>query len=390
MNVFVIPSWYPSETNPSYGIFIKEQVTMMARLQPQWKIGVSLWGQGKDEKLLWVKDHFKNVSKLKRHSLDVFSKKENSNLIEYYQPALSWTKKFKQGNLNEIVRCNELNFQHYVLEFGPPDILLVQASYPGALIGSYLSEKYDIPYAVHVRLGGFMFRQLLNEVGSMKVELLDAINSANQVFVTSEFQCKELSQWIPEVTVIHNPVDTSFFEVNESDDQYALSIGRLEDEKGFDLLLDAVKNIPAIKLKIVGTGSRRKALEKQAKENQLGDKVEFLGELDRVGVRNAIMSCKFLVLPSKYETFGNVLLEAMSCGKPVVATKCGGPEEIVSSQTGLLCETTQEDLSEKISEMIETVGLFKAADIRKELEDRFSPNVWMSQLSNHFKSLVYK
>lgn len=390
MNLFVIPSWYPSESSPSYGIFVKEQVAMMARLQPHWKIGVSLWGQGKDEKLLWIKDHFKNVSKFKKHSSDSFHKKTSDNLIEYYQPALSWTKKFRKGNLNEIVRCNELNFQHYVLEFGAPEILLVQASYPGALVASYLSKKYDIPYAVHVRLGGFMFQQLLKEVGSMKEELIDAINSANQVFVTSEFQSKELAQWIPETAVIHNPVDTSFFSTSEPDEKYIISIGRLENEKGFDLLLDAMRNIPDIKLKIGGDGSKREELEKRAKAYQFGDRVEFLGELDREQVRNALMNCKFLVLPSSYETFGNVLLEAMACGKPVVATKCGGPEEIISSQTGLLCEIDEKDLSEKISNMINKVDQFESMIIRKELEERFSPNVWMNRLSTHFKSLVSK
>ncbi|WP_209332912.1 hypothetical protein [Lunatimonas salinarum] len=65
MNILLIPSWYPDGDYFMNGIFIKEQALAFARTFPEHKIGVSLWGQQKDEYLLWTKDQLNNVTKVK-------------------------------------------------------------------------------------------------------------------------------------------------------------------------------------------------------------------------------------------------------------------------------------------------------------------------------------
>jgi glycosyltransferase involved in cell wall biosynthesis len=82
---------------------------------------------------------------------------------------------------------------------------------------------------------------------------------------------------------------------------------------------------------------------------QLGisQNVRFLGELSREGVKAAMWEANALVLSSFQESFGIVLIEAMSTGLPVVATRCGGPEDIVTEETGILVEPGNiEQLSE--------------------------------------------
>ena len=69
---------------------------MLAKEKPSWKIGVSTWGQGDDEKLIWLKDHFRNVSKFTRHGDDKAKETSINGFTEYYQPALSWTKKISK------------------------------------------------------------------------------------------------------------------------------------------------------------------------------------------------------------------------------------------------------------------------------------------------------
>lgn len=392
MNVFVVPSWYPSPTKPSYGIFVKEQLDMLAKLRPSWKIGVSTWGQGDENKLLWVRDHFKNLSKLKAHGEDVASQNTVENCSTYYQPALSWTKKLKKGNLGEIIRCNELNFQAYVLANGKPNVIWVQASYPGAMVGKYLSEKYKVPYVVHVRLGGFMFEYLLSQVGAMKNELLASINGADRLVVTSNFHRKELERHFKVAQVIHNPVDMDFFDCVNQDQigSGILSIGRLEEEKGFDLLLEAISNIPDITLTLAGAGSLLDKLKKQATDLGIEERVVFPGEMSRTEVRKAMQDCSFYVLPSRYETFGNVLLEAMACGKPVLATNCGGPAEIVTPEAGLLSEINVENLTVHIRNMVERRNSFKSETIRKAMEHTFSPSVWADKVEELFTAVAAK
>ncbi|MEO9483762.1 MAG: glycosyltransferase [Ekhidna sp.] len=381
MNLFIVPSWYPSKSNPSYGIFIREQVSMMAREKKEWTIGVSRWGQGADEKLIWAKDHIRNFKKISSHGLDKADMISEDEFIEYYQPALSWTKKFRKGNLEEIIRANELNYQRYTLENGKPDVIMVQACYPGILIADYLSRKYDVPVHQHIRLGGFMFEKMLNDLGAMKSKLLATLDQASLVTTTSDFQKGELQKWVQNTRTIYNPVDLDFFQIdgNKADD-YALSIGRLEDEKGFDLLIEAISLVPHLRVKIVGSGSEEIKLKKRINALELGDRVSLIGEMNREEVKMLIQKCQFLILPSKYETFGNVLLEAMACGKPVVATKCGGPEEIVLPESGYLSERNAKDLAEGILQMTQEYPVFEANSIRKSIQDRFSPQQWIANL----------
>ncbi len=388
MKVFVIPSWFPSKTKPHYGIFIKEQLEFLAKERPDWQIGVSTWGQGDSRKLLWAKDHFFNLKKILNNIRDKPSINQvSSNLTHYYQPALSWTKKIKRGNLANLIKSSKKNFDKSIAQYGAPDILWVQASFPGALIGNHLSLKYQIPYVVHVRFGGFMFENLLRDVGKMRGEFLRSINDANKVTTTSKSQFESLKHYIPEATVIPNPVNTDFLPVTENQGEGILAIGRFELEKGFDILIDSMKDVGST-LTIVGNGSLLKKLQAQVAEMRIENKISFVGELDRMQVKKLIHNCSFLVLPSTYETFGNVLLEALSCGKPVVATKCGGPEEIVSVNLGLLCEPNSKDLAEKINLMIKNRSAFDPKTIRNEVEERFSPHAWTEKIEELFKSVV--
>jgi glycosyltransferase involved in cell wall biosynthesis len=390
MNIFIIPSWYPSQSNPAYGIFVKEQIEMMSRYRPQWEIGVSTWGQGDERKLLWIKDHLKNLGKIKYHTKDLPITNDLGNLHTMYQPALSWTKRFRRGNLREIIRCNELNLNYYSKHYGKPDLISVQAGYPGALIADYLSAKYSIPYHVHLRLGGDMFERLLSDLGSTKKKFISAVREASLLTATSQYQKRSLLKWFEHVEVLHNPVDTNFFQTSYSNHgEGIVAIGRLETEKGFDLLLEALSKVD-VKAIIIGSGGQEEKLRQLLLSLGLEERVSFVGELGRDGVRAYLLKSKFLVLPSRYETFGNVLLEAMASGRPVVATRCGGTEEIVNQQTGLLCEPNSQDLRVAIQKMISSSQRFSPVEIRSNVERSFSPEVWITKVESLFSDVLSK
>ena len=108
MNVFNIPSWYPSKDHPYAGIFTLEQVQLLAQAKPNSKFALSLWGQKEESKLLWAKDHIKNISKLlKKDVLPKPQKQLENNLQEYYTPAYTWTEKILWGNIYSIIKANE-------------------------------------------------------------------------------------------------------------------------------------------------------------------------------------------------------------------------------------------------------------------------------------------
>lgn len=391
MKVFVIPSWYPTKSNPSYGIFNQEQLFFLANRRAQWNFGISTWGQGESAKLLWARDHFLNLIKIREHLKDKGGKsKISENVTEYYEPALSWTKKFRKGNLKALIEASEKNLESYALENGKPNVIWVQSTYPGAFIGKHLSDKYDVPFVITIHFGGYLFENLLRDLGSRKKEFLEIINAASKVVCVSEFQKNELKSMIPHAEVLHNPIDTEFFKVGETDNGKILAIGRLEEQKAFDLLIYSMKSVPNAKLRIIGNGSLLSQFQKQIATLGLEERVELAGELNREEVASELRKCSFLALSSIHETFGICLVEALASGKPVVATKCGGPEEIVTEELGYLCEMDSSDLAEKINLMIKYRDAFDAKKIGAEAARRFSPEKWADQMEQLFRSATAK
>ena len=131
--------------------------------------------------------------------------------------------------------------------------------------------------------------------------------------------------------VIHNPVETSPLERRPAQEPRLLAIGRLEYQKGFDLLLEAFAQLSntSTRLTILGEGSQRQALEGQIAELGLQSRVDLPGFVS--DLKPHLQKAHLFVLPSRWEGFGCVVIEAMAQGLPVVVTDCHyGPSEIVS------------------------------------------------------------
>ncbi|MBC7250916.1 MAG: glycosyltransferase [Anaerolineae bacterium] len=116
-------------------------------------------------------------------------------------------------------------------------------------------------------------------------------------------------------------------------------VGRLTEQKGHTYLLDAfavvVQELPTARLLVVGDGELRPALARQVVRLGLQDSVTFAGR--REDVPRIMTALDVLVMPSLWEGFGLVLLEAMAAGKPIVASRVSAiPEIVVDGETGLL------------------------------------------------------
>jgi glycosyltransferase involved in cell wall biosynthesis len=116
-------------------------------------------------------------------------------------------------------------------------------------------------------------------------------------------------------------------------------LGRLVDWKAVDLLIEAFARVVATHpatLEIVGDGRMRPALEAQAARLGLGDRVVFAGWQPQAEAACRLREADALVLPSLYECGGAVVLEAMACGLPVIATEWGGPTDYLDATCGIL------------------------------------------------------
>ena len=185
------------------------------------------------------------------------------------------------------------------------------------------------------------------------------------------------------VKVIYGGVDRSGRALKKKTEKKVVFVGSLVPQKGVDILLKAFEDIEGAELLIVGEGKERKKLEAIARGN-----VYFLGEASKVD--EILSRSSVLVLPSREEGFGLVLLEAMSLGLPVIATKVGGIPEIVNGKNGILIEAEDvEQLKRAIEKILNDVKLGRklgAAGIKYSA--RYSWRRMATEVEKIYKNLL--
>jgi glycosyltransferase involved in cell wall biosynthesis len=126
--------------------------------------------------------------------------------------------------------------------------------------------------------------------------------------------------------VVPPGIDLAEGEGKEGD--YILFVGRLVGTKGLPYLVRAMPSVDS-RLVIVGDGPERASLERLASASGVGDRIEFTGRVSEERKTELLAGCKAFVMPSLFESYGLAAAEAMSWGKPVIASKVGGLPEVV-------------------------------------------------------------
>jgi L-malate glycosyltransferase len=188
------------------------------------------------------------------------------------------------------------------------------------------------------------------------------MSKANKVFSTSEIMIEEASRLFNrDYVCIPFGVDTDyFFKSNEIfiEDKITLGITKsLEKIYGIDILINAVsllhKKDINVFLKIAGRGSEDKTLKELVNKLNLGDYIEFSEHLDHYDLNKFYNSVDIACFPSRSESFGVSVLEANSCGRPVVVSNVGGLPSIVTHElNGLIVENKTEIIAKSLEELI--------------------------------------
>lgn len=176
-----------------------------------------------------------------------------------------------------------------------------------------------------------------------------------------------------------------------------LSVGRLVYYKGFEYLIEAMRNVNNAKLIIVGSGPLRKKLNKQIIDSNLSDRVEIIPELDRESLNSLFKMCDLFVLPSirKSETFGIVQIEAMACGKPVICTEIGTGTTFINQDgvTGLVVPPEDSQaLSTAINKILNNDSLrnFFSENAKQRALSEFNDHKMVSRVYELYKNLLEK
>lgn len=255
------------------------------------------------------------------------------------------------------------------------NINVILHSWPKLAVYSYLQSTHlktniSTIFRVPISLNRYIeHRKFLNNTLTRWI-ISNTLKSSDKIITL----CNEMSEELIEkfqvpkdkLKIIYNPIDIDHIEqkmveynpFENSRSVNIVSIGRLEHQKGFDVLIKAfakvIINIPNAKLTIIGYGTQKEKLEKLTNSLNLSNYIQILPWMENP--YPYIHYADLFVLPSRYEGFPNVLLEALACGAKIVATDCpSGPKEIINTKYGWLAKSEDPyDLSQKILTALRT------------------------------------
>ncbi|WP_270180126.1 glycosyltransferase [Alkalihalobacillus sp. CinArs1] len=377
--VLVVPSGYPEELIPYRGIFYKRQAESLhgddleiTVAYPEiWSI--KTFGKQKDNSGLTVN-------------------KENG-IVTYRMKGYNYFANLPYTT--EGIFYNRLKklYNKLVSEQGKPTVIHAHSCLWAGYAAAKISKEENIPLVITEHSSVFG-RGLLKPYQKRLVK--DALDQANEIIAVGPRLRNELAEYTTKpIHLIPNAVDPSFFQVPDkvpNEPFRFISVANLNRNKGMDVLIDAFEKKfkgTAAELKIGGDGPVRGELEALVKEKGLSNQIEFLGALDKEQVKSALEEAHVFVLASRYETFGVVLVEAMAAGKPLIATKCGGPEAIVSDKTGVLVPVDDSNaLGTAMSNMEKQYEEYHPDTIRLECKERFSETAVNQHLQQIYQNVT--
>ena len=182
-----------------------------------------------------------------------------------------------------------------------------------------------------------------------------------------------------------NPINTNEFSLIKSNvsrsDIKIILIGIPSMRKGIDILIISLSNIfkkypnfqKLVSVDIIGYSQWIGKFKMMANKYNMDKTIKFLGFLPRNEVADYVKECTFLVAPSREESFLYATAEALSAGKPVVTTKCGGPEWYVNDEMGIVCNNDDiEDFQKGLITMLTTYNQYDSTFLHSEIGRRFS------------------
>jgi glycosyltransferase involved in cell wall biosynthesis len=393
MNVLVIPSWYPTRDHPVTGIFFRQQSLTLAKSYPELNVGISLWGS--HEETLWVdrKSGIHSVIRLWKKKPNPYENALHSNCKEYYCPSLTWTRKLFRGNINGIIKANERNLKAFKSDVGQVDLIHAHVGYPAGYIARHLSGKFNIPFIITEHMSPFPFESLA-KAGQPLPIVLEPILEADRIIAVNQQLASTIQQKTgrKQIDVIPNLVDESVFfprQKAKNEVPKALFIGRLEKQKGIEYLIEALSRLDfELTLTIIGEGALKQEITELVRFHQL-ENVVMEGWKSQDQIAKYYQSHDFLILPSIHENNPLVLLEAMACGIPVVATLNKGSEEVVNEHNGILAESKNAtDLANKIDWMTRHYLSYDQETIREIFLKNYSSRIIADKIMELYRSVL--
>jgi len=374
LKILFLPAWYPSKKNQVAGVFVREHAQAVALYNDV----IVLYNER-------VEKHVKGLYKI------VSDKTEDgirTIRIRHKKSSIPKTSYF-------IYLCSIFKASRKLMREGwMPDIVhahVYSAGVPAVILG----KIYKLPVVITEHWTAFP-RHILGKFEIFKARF--AMNKAKILLPVSQDLKESIESYgiKNRFQVIPNVINAEMFYPSTSqhrnEKKRILLVALLSPQKGIPYLLQALTQLKEKRqdflLDIVGDGSNRQEYEELTKKLELGEMVRFHGMKSKPEVAEYMRQCDFFIQPSLFETFGVTYIEAMACGKPIVATKLTVLQEKISRDRGILVPPENSNaLSEATDYMLDHYQNYSSANISKYVKENFSYEVVGNRLNGIYRKL---
>ncbi|MCP4415559.1 MAG: glycosyltransferase family 4 protein [Chloroflexi bacterium] len=372
LKVLHITSWYPSRERPLSGIFVQEHVKA-AQLHHDGVV-LHLAGPDSGQPNLWRGE-----------------RETDNNLTAGIPTHRLFFKPTKPVFVSRIAYMAGVwrTYRKLINERFRPDVIHAH-SYVGGAIAVLIGKIFRVPVVVSEHSTGFAKKTL---AGKSLINAWLAFRGAEMVLPVSAALQKAIQFYVSNCRfrVVPNTVDTKIYfpvlNAKKLNDKQIIFVGHLhaDHRKGIPFLLQSLAEIRCHRddwqLHIVGDGPARLEHERKVVELGIADKIIFHGRKMKPTVAKLMRQSDFLVVSSLVETFSVVAAEALASGIPVLTTRCGGPEEFVTSELGMVIQPGDvSELREGLQYMLDNSRKFSAGEISDFAVKNFSIDVIAEKL----------
>lgn len=285
-------------------------------------------------------------------------------------------------------------YKRIVKRHGVPDIIHAHFIFSGYLVAEHLRQT-NIPLILTEHLSS-MNQETLSpyymRLGEATYRHMDKV-----LAVSNHLSKNILQKFGVESEIVPNILATDIFSyepIKKSEELfYFVSVGSLIPDKRIKFLVEkfiqCFRDDRSTKLYIFGEGSDERAIEALINKKGVKDQVFLLGTVGRDEIAEKFRESDCFVLLSKHETFGVAYIEALASGLPVIATRCGGPEDFVDESNGILVGVDNEaEIEKALKKMRYRETKFDRERISKEAIKKFSSEAIAERLSKIYEAVI--
>lgn len=378
MHILIVPSEYPTIDHKLGGIFTYEQERYLSISNKIGVIYIYLFALKKIFSPLFSKI-FSLEKKNKRKFIFYFPRIPRLKLINYYLHYIFFIYVFKK----------------YIKTNGKPDLLHIHFSEFSIFTAHKIKQIYNIPYVLTEHSTDFLDGKYESNYTKNKIifrKIYDALKASKKIICVSSILKKKIKKIykIKEEKFIIIPNlsrNISYRSKKKSND--LIFVGSLEERKNPMLLIKAFQKISnnKLKMKIIGDGVLSQKITKYINSNKLDKSIKVLKNLSRKLVLKMIGNSKILVLPSNYETFGIVIIEAYSMGVPVIMTDSLGVRDLYNKNCSILIKNkTTNLLASTIQKTLKNYKKYDSQKIISFYNKNFSSDAVINKIENLYRS----